>query len=52
MNNELLENIKNLTEKEISLSEVSKFLEINEFEVLGLLRELRQDGINIGIQER
>ena len=52
MNNELLEGIKELTEKEISLSEVSRILEINEFEVLGLLRELRQDGINIGIQKK
>ena len=52
MNNELLENIKNLTEKEISLSEVSRLLKLNEFEILGFLRELRQDGINIGIQKK
>ena len=52
MNSELLESIKNLTEKEISLSDVSKYLKLNEFEILGLLRELRQEGINIGIQKK
>ena len=52
MNNELLESIKNLTEKEISLSQVSEYLKLNEFEILGLLRELRQEGINIGIQKK
>lgn len=52
MNNDLLESIKNLTEKEISLSSVSELLKMSPFEVLGLLRELRQDGINIGIQKK
>lgn len=52
MNNDLSESIKNLTEKEISLSSVSSILNLNEFEVLGLLRELRQDGTNIGIQKK
>lgn len=52
MNSELLESIKNLTEKEISLSEVSNILKINQFEVLGLLREVRQEGTNIGIQKK
>lgn len=52
MNDQLLENIKNLTEKEISLSSVSELLEISQFEVLGLLRELRQEGTNIGIQKK
>ena len=52
MNSELLESIKNLTEKEISLSQVSEYLKLNEFEILGLLRELRQEGINIGIQKK
>lgn len=52
MNNELLENIKKLTKKEISLSEVSENLKLSEFEVLGLLREVRQQGINIGIQKK
>lgn len=52
MNSDLSESIKNLTEKEISLSSVSSILNLNEFEVLGLLRELRQDGTNIGIQKK
>ena len=52
MNNEIFESIKNLTEKEISLSEVSSYLDMNQFEVLGLLREIRQSGINIGIQKK
>ena len=52
MNNDVLESIKNLTEKEISLSSVSELLKINQYEILGLLRELRQDGINIGIQKK
>ena len=52
MNNEIIESIKNLTEKEISLSEVSSLLDMSQFEVLGLLREIRQNGINIGIQKK
>ena len=52
MNSELLESIKNLTEKEISLSEVSNILKMNQVEVLGLLREVRQEGTNIGIQKK
>ena len=52
MNNDLLESIKNLTEKEISLSEVCHLLELGGYEVLGLLRELRKEGINIGIQKK
>lgn len=52
MNNDLLESIKNLTEKEISLSSVSSILNLSEFEVLGVLRELRQEGTNIGIQKK
>ena len=43
MNSDLSESIKNLTEKEISLSSVSSILNLSEFEVLGVLRELRQD---------
>ena len=52
MNSDLLESIKNLTEKEISLSEVSSILKMSQFEVLGLLREVRQEGTNIGIQKK
>ena len=52
MNSEIFESINNLTEKEISLSEVSELLKMSQFEVLGLLREIRQNGINIGIQKK
>lgn len=41
-----------LTAKEVSLSEISKCLELNNYEILGLLRELRKDGINIINQTR
>lgn len=44
--------LKELTEKEISLSEISKRLELNEYEVLGLIRKLRLEGINIVIHKR
>ena len=48
MENEiLLEKIKSLTLKEISLETLCKALEIEEYEVLGLVRQLREDGINI-----
>ena len=46
-NEEILENIKSLTQKEISLSTLCKNLELSEFEVLGCVRQLRNDGINI-----
>ena len=52
MNSDLLESIKNLTEKEISLDDVSSILKMSSFEVLGLLREVRQEGTNIGIQKK
>lgn len=52
MNNEIFESIKNLTEKEISLSDVSNYLKMSQFEVLGLLREIRQNGINIGVRKK
>ena len=41
-----------LTKKEISLSEISRQLEINEYEVMALVRELRLTGINIVTQQR
>ena len=44
---EVLENIKELTLREISLTDISKSLNLNEYEVLGLIRELRLEGINI-----
>ncbi len=49
---EVLEKIKDLTTKEISLSDISQSLSINEYEVLALIRELRQIGINIVTQQR
>lgn len=49
---EMLEKIKELTKKEISISDISQTLNINEYEVLALIRELRQLGINIVTQQR
>jgi len=49
---EELEKLKALTENEISLTEVAKALDKNSFEILGLLHELRLQGINIVIQKR
>ncbi len=49
---EILDKLKTLTEKELSLSEVSEALELNEYEVLGYVRELRLDGINIATSQR
>ncbi len=51
-NKEMLEKIKQLTKKEISLSEISQQLGINEYEVMALIRELRLTGINIVTQQR
>lgn len=48
MENEiLLEKLKSLTLKEVSLETLCKALELEEYEVLGLVRQLRKDGINI-----
>ena len=44
--NKLLE----LTEREIGLNEIIKELEINEYEILGIVRELREKGINISVK--
>lgn len=41
-----------LTEKEVSLKEICKCLELNNYEVLGLLKEIRHEGINIANQIR
>ena len=49
---EKLEQLKLLTSKMISLKEVCKSLELNDYEVLGFMRELRLEGINISIQKR
>ncbi|MBQ3021061.1 MAG: metallophosphoesterase family protein [Bacilli bacterium] len=48
---EIITKLKSLTEKEISLSTLCKELEIPEYEVLGLVRELRNDGTNILIKK-
>ena len=47
MNTELLEEFKELCSKEISLSEVCRTLKLNSFQVLSLVNELRNSGINI-----
>lgn len=44
---EKLEKLKDLTLKEISLASLCKALELTEYEILGLVRQLRNDGINI-----
>ena len=50
-NEALLEKLKTLTLKEISLTNVCKVLELSEYELLGLVRELRTEGINILIKK-
>ena len=52
MEKEILNKIVEFTEKEISLSELSDLLDLNEYEVLGKIRELRLDGTNIVLQRR
>jgi len=52
MEKEILNKIIEYTEKEISLSELSELLELNEYEVLGKIRDLRLDGTNIVLQRR
>ena len=49
---EKLELLKILTVKEISLTSICESLEINNFEVLGLVRELRNEGTNISIKQK
>lgn len=51
-NKMLLEKIKELTKKAIKLSDLSRLLEINEYEVMSLIRELRIKGINIITQQK
>ena len=52
MHKDLLESLKKLTEKENSLSSISETLELSQLETLGLLRELREEGTNIGVQKK
>ena len=47
----LLERLKKLSEKEISLSMLCEELELNAYEILALAAELRQEGINIATRK-
>ena len=51
VNEEIVEKIKSLTEKEISLSNLCDELKLSEYEVLGIIREIREDGTNILIKK-
>lgn len=46
-NKNLLEKLKKLSEKEISLSMLCEELELNAYEILALATKLREEGINI-----
>jgi len=50
-NDNLLEQIQKLTMKETSLTNICKSLKAEEYEVLGLIHKLRQNGINIIIKK-
>ena len=47
MNTELLDKLKELAKKEISLNDLCKILNLNEYEILSLVAELRKEGISI-----
>ncbi len=47
----LLEKLKKLSEKEISLSMLCEELELNAYEILALAAELRKEGINIATKK-
>ncbi len=49
---EIVEKLKEITRKEISLSEASRILGINEFEVFGFIRDLRLEGVTIITQQK
>lgn len=46
-NEAIIEKIKFLTLKEISLTSLCKILELSEYEILGLVRQIKADGVNI-----
>ena len=46
------EKLKELTRKNISISDVCNALKLNELEVLALVRELRNDGVNISDRKK
>lgn len=49
--NELTDQLLDLIKKEKNISEVSEALELNDFEVLGLVHDLINDGINIIVKQ-
>lgn len=49
---EQIQFLQDITNKSISLTEASELLEMTEMEVLGLVHELRNYGINISLQKR
>lgn len=49
---QLMEKLKEITMKEISLTKASEVMELSKNEILGLLTELRKDGTNIVTQKR
>ncbi len=50
-NKNLLEKLKKLSEKEISLSMLCEELKLNAYEILALASELRKEGINIATKK-
>lgn len=48
--NDMISKLLELSEREIGLNELTKELEINEYEVLGIVRELRKKGTNISVK--
>ncbi len=48
---ELTDKLKRLTEKEISLSDLTNKLDTNEYEILGAVNKLREEGINITVSK-
>lgn len=50
-NKTLLERLKKLSEKEISLSMLCEELELNAYEILALASQLREEGINIATRK-
>lgn len=47
---ELLQSLMEYTNRETKLSDLVEELEINEYEILGLVKELRDQGINISVK--
>lgn len=49
-NEEIVEKLKKLSEKEISLSKLTEELKLNSYEVLALATKLRESGINLAVK--